>query len=273
MKFDAPADAQGRGASTPDPAVREVASEVESESRTRGRVRSVILERGPITASELGRELGLTAAGVRRHLDGLLDAGVVTTWQGPAHARGRGRPARRFVLTDVGHSSMTTAYDDLAASALRFLASLVGTAAVRRFAVARVAELEARYRPSVDAAGADPAARVEALARALSRDGYAAGTRPLRAGTRSIGTQLCQGHCPVQHVAAEFPELCEAETEAFSRLLGVHVQRLATLAHGEHVCTTHVPRASTTHDPGAPPALPSSVAGTAPTPSQERTSR
>jgi hypothetical protein len=33
----------------------------------------------------------------------------------------------------------------------------------------------------------------------------------------------------------------------FSRLLGVHVQRLATLAHGEHVCTTHVPHA---HPPG-----------------------
>ena len=53
--------------------------------------------------------------------------------------------------------------------------------------------------------------------------------------------QLCQGHCPVQHVASEFPQLCEAETEAFGRLLGVHVQRLATLAHGDHVCTTFVP--------------------------------
>ena len=43
------------------------------------------------------------------------------------------------------------------------------------------------------------------------------------------------------HVAEEFPALCEAETEAFSRLLGTHVQRLATLAHGDGVCTTHVP--------------------------------
>jgi predicted ArsR family transcriptional regulator len=45
----------------------------------------------------------------------------------------------------------------------------------------------------------------------------------------------------VQHVAAEFPQFCDAETDAFSRLLGVHVQRLATLAHGEHVCTTFIP--------------------------------
>lgn len=53
--------------------------------------------------------------------------------------------------------------------------------------------------------------------------------------------QLCQGHCPVGQVAGRFPELCEAETDAFSRLLGIHVQRLATLAHGDHVCTTYVP--------------------------------
>ncbi len=41
-------------------------------------------------------------------------------------------------------------------------------------------------------------------------------------------------------MAAEFPQLCEAETEAFSRLLGTPVQRLATIAHGDGICTTHV---------------------------------
>jgi hypothetical protein len=86
--------------------------------------------------------------------------------------------------------------------------------------------------------------RAEALAAALTVDGYAATVRPAAgsgSGLQHLGAQLCQGHCPVQHVAREFPELCEAETDAFSRLLGVHVQRLATLAHGEHVCTTHIP--------------------------------
>ena len=56
--------------------------------------------------------------------------------------------------------------------------------------------------------------------------------------------QLCQGHCPVQDVAHEFPQLCEAEARAFSRMLGVHVQRLATLAGGGHVCTTNIPLTS-----------------------------
>jgi predicted ArsR family transcriptional regulator len=45
----------------------------------------------------------------------------------------------------------------------------------------------------------------------------------------------------VAHVAEQFPQLCEAETEAFAELLGTHVQRLATIAHGDGVCTTFIP--------------------------------
>jgi hypothetical protein len=38
----------------------------------------------------------------------------------------------------------------------------------------------------------------------------------------------------------EYQQLCEAETEAFGRLLGTRVQRPATIAHGDGICTTHV---------------------------------
>jgi len=99
---------------------------------------------------------------------------------------------------------------------------------------------------------------VQALAEALSADGYAASAGPAPAigglaagaGESAAGEQLCQHHCPVAHVAAEFPQLCEAETEAFGRLLGTPVQRLATIAHGDGVCTTHVTGA--TGKAGAP---------------------
>ena len=58
-------------------------------------------------------------------------------------------------------------------------------------------------------------------------------------GRKELIERICCGR-PVAHVAAEFPELCEAETEAFGRLLGTPVQRLATIAHGDGICTTHV---------------------------------
>ena len=102
----------------------------------------------------------------------------------------------------------------------------------------QLADLERRYAPAVGQG--DLATRVQALAVALSADGYAASAGPAPTIAGASGEQLCQHHCPVAHVAAEFPELCEAETEAFGRLLGTPVQRLATIAHGDGICTTHV---------------------------------
>jgi len=97
-----------------------------------------------------------------------------------------------------------------------------------------VSGLEADYRKVLDRK--PELTDAEALAEALTQSGYAASVRE-----GPVGEQLCQQHCPVAHVAHEFPQLCEAETEVISRLLGRHVQRLATIAHGDGVCTTCIP--------------------------------
>ena len=216
-------------------ALTPVGHELGSETGTRARVARLILEHGPITASALGERLGLTPAAIRRHLDNLVSEGMVAARDAhPVRRRRRGRPARVFVITGAGRDAFVHGYDDLAASALRFLAEKAGPQAVAEFAQRQVAELERRYRPLL--ADAPPHQRVRLLAEALSNDGYAASAGAAPAG----GEQLCQHHCPVAHVAAEFPELCDAEVEAFARLLGTPVRRLATIAHGDSVCTTHV---------------------------------
>jgi predicted ArsR family transcriptional regulator len=207
-----------------------------SERGTRARVARLILENGPITASALGERLSLTPAAVRRHLEALLADRMIELRARPQVRRGRGRPAKLFVITDAGRSAFEHTYDDLAGSALRFIAERHGADAVAEFARRQVGELEQRYYAAMAAAA--PADRVVILAEALSGDGYAASSS--KAPAIHGGEQLCQHHCPVAHVAAEFPQLCEAETEAFGRLLGTPVQRLATIAHGDGVCTTHV---------------------------------
>ena len=197
---------------------------------------SSILKHGPSTAAELAGRLGLTPAGIRRHLDVLMATGQVQARQQRVFgARGRGRPARVFALTDSGRATFYSAYDDLAIAALDYLSEAGGPDAVTKFAQARIAEVEDRYRDNVAnaAAGTTPA---QALASALTDDGYVASTLPA-----ATGEQLCQHHCPIAHVAEQYPKLCEVETEMFSRVLGVHVQRLATIAHGDGVCTTHIP--------------------------------
>ncbi len=211
---------------------------------TRERVVRSILVDGPSTAVALAARLDLTAAAVRRHLDHLVEDGTIEPRDQKVYgARGRGRPAKVFALTEAGRDAFDQQYDDLAADALRFLAETGGDEAVMAFARRRMAFIERDYeRVAADHPELSPA---EALARVFSDEGYAAGVRqlPLVNGN-PVGEQLCQQHCPVSHVAHEFPQLCEAETEAIGRVLGTHVQRLATIAHGDGVCTTCIPHVS-----------------------------
>ncbi|SFL07312.1 Predicted transcriptional regulator, ArsR family [Geodermatophilus ruber] len=210
------------------------------DGRTRARVTALLLEHGAQTAAELATRLGVSPAAVRRHLDALVAAGRVEEWHAPGTRRGRGRPARLFHLTDAGRSAFPHAYDDLALTALRHVAAHGGPEAVREVAEQQLSGLEQRCSTAVERATSDgagaPVDRAQVLAAALTAEGYAASASAI-----SSGGQLCQHHCPVAHVAAEFPQLCEAETEVIGRLVGTHVQRLATIAHGDGVCTTHIP--------------------------------
>jgi len=212
------------------------------ERSTRNRVARSILDHGPSTVAELAGRLGLTQAAVRRHLDALVADDVVEAREQRVYgARTRGRPAKVFALTDCGRDAFDQSYDKLAAEALRWIAEREGgPEAVAAFARARFAAQARAYREAIEGVGPD--LRAEALAKALSADGYAAAARS--APLPQQGEQLCQHHCPVAHVAEQFPQLCEAETEIFAELLGTHVQRLATIAHGDGVCTTFIPKIS-----------------------------
>ena len=192
---------------------------------------ALLLEEGPITASDIGTRLGLSAAGVRRHLDALIDNGEARI--APAAAlrrRGRGRPAKHFQLTAIGRSRLGHTYDVLTADEVDAI----------------VADVE----PAGGGRPADVEQTAERIADAFTAAGFAASTRVV-----GNGVQICQHHCPVSHVASEFPELCDAERKAFSDLLGTHVQRLATIANGDCACTTHVPLNTTSNSatPGAQP--------------------
>ena len=87
------------------------------DGRTRDRVSALLLEHGPQTATELAARLGISPAAVRRHLDSLVAAGRLEERLTRDAHRGRGRPARRFHLTDAGRSAFPHAYDDLASKA------------------------------------------------------------------------------------------------------------------------------------------------------------
>ena len=208
------------------------------EDKTRDLVARAILENGPQSAMDLAARLKLTPAGIRRHLDLLIEAGLLETRE-PHRAltsvRGRGRPSKVFVITDEGREKFEHSYDDLALAALRFMANLSERDLVGEFAQTRGADIERRVSKAIGGSNSNKK-KVDALAGFLTAEGYAAESK-----STAHGIELCQHHCPIAHVASEFPQVCEAETEAFSRVLGTHVQRLATIALGDGICTTFIP--------------------------------
>lgn len=245
----------GRGASSPvGEHTVDAPAERSADGRTRSAVVNLLLSDGPITAAALAERLGISAAAVRRHLDQLAAEGAITSREQPSRAaRGRGRPARVYLLTAVGRERLPHGYDDIAVQAMRFLAETVGPDAVTAFARRRADELVAPYRDRL-AATPDTAGKARILAEALNQGGFAASVQQV-----GVGQQLCQHHCPVGAVAQEFPQLCEAELEVLTRELGTYTQRLATIARGDAVCTTFIPidRPLRRPDPatcGSPPA-------------------
>lgn len=212
------------------------AAPVAHDGQTRRAIVQLLLESGSITAAEIGHRLGISAAGVRRHLDALIEAGdaqanAAAAWQ----QVGRGRPAKRYRLTPAGRAKLEHTYDDLASAAIRQLREIGGEEAVQEFARRRIDTILAGVTDGPD----DVESTAERVAEALTKAGYATTTTKVRGPVQGI--QICQHHCPVSHVAEEFPELCEAEQQAMSEILGTHVQRLATIANGDCACTTYVP--------------------------------
>jgi predicted ArsR family transcriptional regulator len=223
-------------AAPPDDAPTGVAASDRAEGRTREAVTRLLLSDGPLTAADLAGRLGISAAAVRRHLDQLIAEGAVTSRQPPSRVqRGRGRPARSYLLTDTGRARLPHQYDELAVQALEFLQQVAGPESVTEFARRRA---EAIVQPFTDqlAAAPDVAGRADVLAEALTAAGFSASLHEV-----GVGRQLCQHHCPVGHVAAKYPQLCEEEMAVITRTLGSYAQRLATIARGDPVCTTFIP--------------------------------
>ncbi len=153
------------------------AGAVGSEGHTRRAIVRLLLESGSITATEISERLGLSAAGVRRHLDALIDAGdaesvAAASWQ----QVGRGRPAKRYRLTAGGRAKLDHSYDDLASAAIRQLREIGGDDAVKTFARRRIDAILSDIAPAEGPDDAAVEAAAERVAQALTKAGYVATT-------------------------------------------------------------------------------------------------
>lgn len=202
---------------------------------TRQQVLNMLLKHGPLTAGELAAQLGITGAGTRRHLDILLREDLAEQVDHvPGNGACRGRPPKAFRLTSAGRSTFGGSYEALAVDALFALRESAGPEAVRQVLRGRIEKILA----GVEATGGRDQVEdaVRAVAEAFDENGYAATVE-----NTEDGITLCQHHCPVSHVAQQFPELCEAEHELIAEITGATPHISSSIAHGGQHCTTSIP--------------------------------
>jgi len=201
----------------------------------RAAVLDLIKRAGPISADAAARRLGITAMAVRQHLAALEQAGEAAFAQEP---RPRGRPVRLWRATDAAAARFADGHSALAADLIVQMKKAFGEEGMARILKLRNAELEKSYRARTDKAGTLKA-RLEALARIRSAEGYMA---EVRRDGETGDFLFIENHCPICAAARLCTGLCREELALFHRVLGkdIKVERLSHILAGAGRCAYRV---------------------------------
>ena len=203
---------------------------------TREAILSIMRRRDGVAVAELARELGLTGATVRRHLDVLLRDGFVSVTQ----VRGRtGRPRYSFLLTETGAELFPHHYVRVTH---RLLEEIVGLgveesegrdgAAIADLIFDKMADrLADEYGSRV--AGETVEQRARSAVALLAEEGLDFELEADGAGVRLMGRG-----CPCRRFAdGRHPPACDHDRRLLERAIGASVTALtADELPGQFVC-------------------------------------
>jgi predicted ArsR family transcriptional regulator len=191
--------------------------------------------RGPATPAELAKDLDLTPAAVRQHLDGLAAEDLVSVSDERTGAPGR--PAGRWRLTRRAQQLFPDRHGELTAQLVGAIREVAGDQVLNEVIDLRTRIQQREYERLVAEAGDSVAARADALARARTAEGYMA--EVTRDGDDLI---LIEHHCPICEAAESCSGFCRAELRVFRDVLGddVSVERTEHLLAGAPRCAYRI---------------------------------
>ncbi len=191
--------------------------------------------RGPQTAAQLARRLGVTSMAVRQHLQKLADEELVTYEE---ERRSVGRPARRWRLAAAAAQRFPDTHADLTVDILASVERTFGKGGLTRVISDRTRQQERIYRARLPGRGAPLHEQVNALAEVRREEGYMAEVSRRKDGS----LLLVENHCPICAAARFCQGLCADELGLFRRLLGrgVRVERSEHLLAGARRCAYEI---------------------------------
>lgn len=210
-----------------------------SRGPARDKLLFALKQRGPQTTAALARRLSVTEVAVRQHLSKLADEGLVRFDERPG---GVGRPARLYTLTAAAAARFPDTHADLTVELLDAARKVFGDEGVDRLVTERSRRQLEGYRARLPREDAPLDARVAALARVRSEEGYMAEVAREADGA----FLLVENHCPICAAATACQGLCRDELTVFRRVLGrdARVERTEHALAGARRCAYRItPRA------------------------------
>ncbi len=210
---------------------------MDSNDRTPDRILYAFKARGPQTASDLGRELGITPVAVRQHLDRLSQDGLLVFED---RRETVGRPKRYWSLSGKGHDRFPDRHADLTLDMIGAVRELYGDEGLERVVSRRERNMFDSYESKISS-GRSLGDKLRLLAKCRSAEGYMA--EVTRAGTGDY--VFTENHCPICAAAKVCQGFCRSELEIFSRLFEgeAHWERTEHIVAGARRCAYRVSKA------------------------------
>lgn len=202
---------------------------------TRRRIVDELKRRGPMSATDLGGLLGVTATAIRQHLDSLEGNGLVERTEAMPTG-GRGRPGSRWKLTELARELFPDRHADLTVELIAAIREAVGDDGLSAV-VERRTERQRQAYAAVVGEGDSLADRVQELADQRTSEGYMA-----EVIDDTDGLLLVEHHCPICDAAEACQGLCAGELDLFRSVLGdnVDIERVEHLLSGDSRCAYRV---------------------------------
>jgi predicted ArsR family transcriptional regulator len=207
---------------------------VESD-RSADRILLQLKTKGPQTAAQLAKRLGVTAMAVRQHLYGLREGGLVIYED---ERRKVGRPARIWRITGKAQARFPDSHAELTVEMLAMIRAIFGERGIDRLMTERSRLQITAYGERLRGVGKSLEARVNALAKIRAEQGYMAEAARQRDGSYL----LLENHCPICAAATACQGLCREELNLFSTVLGeeVSVERTDHILAGARRCAYRI---------------------------------
>jgi predicted ArsR family transcriptional regulator len=191
---------------------------MEGDTKTEDRILYLLKSKGPQTAAQLAKRLGVTAMAVRHHLYGFDRDGLV---ESADQHRPVGRPVRVWRLTERAAARFPESHAELTLEIIAAMRATFGEEGLDRLLAERTRLQLRAYRERIRVAGdGSLESRVRVLAAIRREQGYMA-----ECVTRADGTLLLrENHCPICVAAKSCQGLCREELGLFRAVLGTRVQ-------------------------------------------------